>query len=70
MVEVTLLTVGASASMTIALLAPNEFAAPGEARVNLAAVPPVVALIVPLFSANAVVPVQSRSLLLSPACTV
>ena len=49
--------VGAVVSMTIALLAPSEFAAPGEASVNVAARPLLVALMVPLLSANAVVPV-------------
>ena len=49
--------VGAMPSITIAWLAPSEFAAPGEASVNVAARPLLVALMVPLLSANAVVPV-------------
>ena len=39
-------------SIISALLAPNEFVAPGEARVNVAAFP-AASLMVPLFKANA-----------------
>ncbi len=42
-------------SITIALFAPSEFAAPGVARVRLAAKPDAVLLIVPPFNARAVV---------------
>ena len=46
---------GAVLSITIALLAPREFVAPGEARVLVAATPKAVLLMVPLLSASAVV---------------
>ncbi len=42
--------------MTIALFAPSEPAAPGDGSVSTAAVPPTVALMVPLLSASEVVP--------------
>jgi hypothetical protein len=43
---------GAVLSITIALFAPREFDAPGEAKVNVAATPAVL-LMVPLFNAKA-----------------
>ena len=45
---------GAVVSMTIALLAPSELAAPGEARVSVALFP-AASLIVPPFKANELV---------------
>ena len=63
--------VGAEPSMTSALLSPSEFAAPGEAKVRFALLAaPVLAFMVPPLSASAEVPVRSRSLELSPSCTV
>ena len=56
MVEVTPETVGAVVSMTIALLAPKEFAAPGVAKVSVASLR-AASLIVPPFKESAVVPV-------------
>ena len=47
--------VGAVVSMTMALLKPNEPAAPGEGKVSVAGVPPVEALIVLLASAKELV---------------
>ena len=69
MLDVTPLTVGATASMTMFLFEPSELAAPGVARVSVAALP-AASLIVPLFSARALVLVKSRSAVLSPGCTV
>ena len=46
---------GTVVSITMALFAPNELAAPGLGKVKIAAAPPVVALMVPLFKASAVV---------------
>ena len=53
-VEVTLVTVGTTPSITKALFAPKEPEAPGEAKVNVAALP-AASFIVPLFSAKALV---------------
>ncbi len=50
----TEVTVGAVVSMTRALLAPKEFAAPGVARVKVASLP-TASLIVPEFKAKEVV---------------
>ena len=47
--ELNDISVGAAVSITIALLAPKEFVAPGVDRVRVATNPPVVATIVPLF---------------------
>jgi hypothetical protein len=47
-VDVTLVTVGIIPSITIALLAPREFAAPGEAKVKVALFP-AASLIAPPF---------------------
>ena len=52
--EVTLETVGTTPSITNALLAPRDPEAPGDAKVNVAALP-AASLIVPLLSANALV---------------
>ena len=49
-----MLILGAVVSITIALFAPNEFAAPGLASVRVASFP-AASLIVPLFSASDVV---------------
>jgi hypothetical protein len=54
--ELTPDTVGAVVSMTIALFAPSELAAPGDANVNVAALV-AASMIVPPFNARAVVPV-------------
>ena len=51
----TPMATGAVVSTTIALFAPSEFAAPGEARVSVAEFPTLSA-IVPLFSDSDVVP--------------
>jgi hypothetical protein len=56
-VEFTLVTVGAVVSITIALFAPSEFAAPGVGSVRVALFPYMVSLIVPPLSASAVVDV-------------
>ena len=57
--------------MTSALLFPSEFAAPGDAKVRFALfAAPVLTLMVPLLRASADVPVKSRSLEVSPSCTV
>ncbi len=47
------MSVGAAVSITIALLAPREFAAPGVGRVRVAVAPPVVATMVAPFRDNA-----------------
>ncbi len=52
--DVTFVTVGAMPSMTIALLAPKEFAAPGVAKVNVALLR-AASLIVPELRAKEVV---------------
>ena len=44
---------GAVVSMTMALFAPSELAAPGAGNVKTAAAPPVVATMVPLLRASA-----------------
>ena len=63
--------VGAVVSMTMALLPAREFAAPGEANVRFALfAAPLLAFMVPPLSVSADVPVKSRSLELSPSCTV
>lgn len=63
--------VGRTPSITSSLLFPSEFAAPGETKVRFALLAaPVLAFIVPPLSASAEVPVKSRSLVLSPSCTV
>ncbi len=54
LVEVTLVTVGAVVSMIIALLAPSELVAPGDAKVNVALFP-TASCIVPPFKASEVV---------------
>ena len=61
---------GAVVSMTMLLLAPNEPAAPGVGRVNVAAMAPEEEWMVPPLRLNAVVLNVSRSALVSPACTV
>ena len=53
-VEVTLVTVGTSPSITNALFAPKEPEAPGDAKVNVAAFP-AASFIVPLFNAKELV---------------
>ena len=52
--DVTLLTVGAVVSITMALLLPNEPVAPGDGSVKTALFP-AASLIVPPFNANALV---------------
>ena len=54
MLESTLETVGAVVSMMMASLLPREFAAPGVARVRVAALP-AASLMVPLLRAREVV---------------
>ena len=63
--------VGAMVSTMMELLSASEFAAPGEAKVRFALfAAPLLALMVPPLSVSADVPVKSRSLELSPSCTV
>ena len=52
--DVTDETVGAVVSIISALFAPKEFVAPGDANVNVAALP-AASLMVPLLRANALV---------------
>ena len=54
MVDVTELIVGAVLSIMIALFAPREFVAPGDASVRVAAFP-AASLMVPLFRESALV---------------
>ena len=61
--------IGAFVSMIRALFAPKEPDAPGDAKVRVALFP-AASFIVPLFNASAEVPVKSRSLEISPDCTV
>ena len=58
LVELTLVTVGFVLSITIALLAPSELAAPGEASVALS-LQAVYSFIVPELSASEVVAVHN-----------
>ena len=62
-------TFGAVVSIINALFAPKEPDAPGDAKVRVALFP-AASFIVPLFNASAEVPVKSRSLEVSPDCTV
>ena len=52
--EAVIVIVGAVVSIIKALLAPNEFVAPGAGNVNVA-IFPAASLIVPMFSVNALV---------------
>ena len=69
MLEVTLETVGATASITSALFVCSEPAAAPMGRVRVAAFP-LASLIVPLFKAKALVPCASRSAEICVAKTV
>ena len=60
---------GAVVSIINALFAPKEPDAPGDDNVRVASLL-AASFIVPLFNASAEVPVKSRSLDVSPACTV
>ena len=60
---------GAVVSITNALFAPKEPDAPGDDKVRVASLP-AASFIVPLFNTSAEVLVKSRSLDVSPDCTV